>query len=76
MSLLLVDGRPQLRDRLQQLGDHLLEDDGITDIHGSIATYSYAPVSTVPEPAPAGLLACALAILAAAARSSRSRNRL
>src|SRR3954453_14005921 len=52
----------------------LLEDDGVTDIHGSIDTYSYAPATTVPEPAPAGLLACALAILAAGARKSRTRK--
>jgi len=43
----------------------LLEDDGLTDIHGSIATYSYAPATTVPEPAAAGPFACGLAILAA-----------
>ena len=29
VSLLLLDGRPQLSDRCEQLGDHLLEDTGI-----------------------------------------------
>jgi hypothetical protein len=39
----------------------LLEDDGVTDIHGSITSYS-----SVPEPSPAILLGCALAALAVA----------
>lgn len=34
----------------------LLEDDGITDIHGSIGTYSYAPPSAVPEPSELAML--------------------
>jgi hypothetical protein len=43
----------------------LLEDDGVTDIHGSITDYSYTSSSAVPEPcafilAAAGLLAVAL----------------
>lgn len=43
----------------------LLEDDGITDIQGSITAYSYTgPVSTVPEPSAAVLLAFAMAALA------------
>ncbi len=28
----------------------LLEDDGVTDIHGSVTTYSYAPPAGAPEP--------------------------
>jgi hypothetical protein len=28
----------------------LLEDDGVTDIHGSVTTYSYTGVTAVPEP--------------------------
>ena len=36
VSLLLVDGCPQLRDRLQQFGDHLLEDDRIVGQVGRI----------------------------------------
>ena len=51
----------------------LLEDDGITDIHGSIATYSYAgPVSAIPKPSPAVLLGGVLAALAAASRIQRN----
>ena len=47
----------------------LLEDDGITDIQGTITTYSYTgPASTVPEPSLAGFLGCALAGLIAANR--------
>jgi hypothetical protein len=42
----------------------LLEDDGLTDIHGVITNYSYTPASPVPEPsmsmfAPVGLIALA-----------------
>ena len=40
----------------------LLEDDGITDIHGTITSYSYTGrVSAVPEPSFAVLLGCILA---------------
>jgi len=28
----------------------LLEDDGVTDIHGTVTSYSYAPANAVPEP--------------------------
>src|SRR6266567_3282382 len=40
----------------------LLEDDGITDIHGTISSYSYTGhVSAVPEPSTGVLLGCLLA---------------
>jgi hypothetical protein len=43
----------------------LLEDDGVTDIHGSVNTYSYANASEVPEPGSLALLGSGLvAILA------------
>jgi len=45
----------------------LLEDDGVTDIHGSITTYS-GPASAVPEPSPTAVLACLSAGLAAVRR--------
>lgn len=31
----------------------LLEDDGVTDIHGTVTSYSYGPLNVVPEPSPA-----------------------
>ena len=44
----------------------LLEDDGTTDIHGSITSYSYTgSASAVPEPTSAILLGCGLIALAA-----------
>src|SRR5260370_1398717 len=47
----------------------LLEDDGTTDIQGSITSYSYnGPTSAVPEPSATVLLGCALAALVAANR--------
>jgi hypothetical protein len=45
----------------------LLEDDGVTDIQGSINTYN-GPASTVPEPSPGVLVGCVLTALAAANR--------
>ena len=53
----------------------LLEDDSTTDIQGSITTYSYARVTAVPEPAPAGPLALVLASLAAVAMKSSRLSR-
>jgi hypothetical protein len=48
----------------------LLEDDGTTDIQGTITRYSNTgPVSTVPEPSLAVLLGCFLAGLVAANRA-------
>ena len=45
----------------------LLEDDGTTDIHGTISSYSYTgTVSAVPEPSLTVLLDCLLAGLVAA----------
>jgi len=47
----------------------LLEDDGLTDIHGTITSYSYTgPASAVPEPSLVGVLVCFLAVLVAANR--------
>ena len=43
----------------------LLEDDGATDIHGSITSYSYTSAETaVPEPSSMVLLGCTLAVVA------------
>ena len=43
----------------------LLEDDGVTDIHGTVATYSYTPaqVTGVPEPGSLVLLGFGLLVL-------------
>jgi hypothetical protein len=50
----------------------LLEDDGVTDIHGSITAYSYSgPTSSIPEPSSAIFLGCVLAALVAANRVGR-----
>lgn len=47
----------------------LLEDDGLTDIHGSVAKYSYTgPAGAVPEPGSAWLLGLSLAGAAAVRR--------
>jgi hypothetical protein len=40
----------------------LLEDDGITDIQGTITTYSNTSANAVPEPSSLSLLCCALAL--------------
>lgn len=54
----------------------LLEDDGVTDIHGSITTYSgpATAVTPVPEPGTMSLLGGAIAVLTAATRRSRRRR--
>ena len=50
----------------------LLEDDGATDIQGTITSYSYASgVNAVPEPGSIWLLGCALAIWKGAQRVLR-----
>jgi hypothetical protein len=56
----------------------LLEDDGVTDIHGSLTNYSYSPpgtVSAVPEPSSIILLASLVTIAIVQARR-RARNLL
>lgn len=54
----------------------LLEDDGTTDIHGSITGYSYTgAASTVPEPSTLVLLGGALAALALAKSKLRSESK-
>ena len=51
----------------------LLEDDGITDIHGTITSYSYTGgVSAVPEPSFTVLLSCLLAGLVAAKHARKA----
>jgi hypothetical protein len=42
----------------------LLEDDGVTDIHGNITSYSYTSQSPVPEPSYLALLGLMLAVVA------------
>src|SRR4029077_19656355 len=48
----------------------LLEDDGVTDIHGSVTSYSYTPtpVTATPEPGTFALFASGLMGLAALRR--------
>jgi hypothetical protein len=41
----------------------LLEDDGITDIQGTITTYSNTSANAAPEPSSLSLLCCALAVV-------------
>ena len=54
----------------------LLEDDGTTDIQGSITTYSGpASASAVPEPSSLALLACFLAALIAVNRRQIKREK-
>ena len=53
----------------------LLEDDGMTDIHGSITSYSYTgSASVVPEPASLAMLGGGLAVRLAAKRSISKRR--
>lgn len=49
----------------------LLEDDGVTDIHGSIANYSYTSVDPVPEPLSAELLGICLIAAGLIGRKNR-----
>ena len=53
----------------------LLEDDGTTDIQGSITHYSYTnPAASAPEPSALALLGCGLALLSAGCRKRLHRN--
>ena len=55
----------------------LLEDDGITDIHGSITNYSYTPaVTPAPEPSSLVFLAAGLALLGVKSRLRTRKLRL
>lgn len=52
----------------------LLEDDGVTDIHGSIAQYSYTPPAGTPEPATFCEFGTALAVVFARLRRRTVRR--
>jgi hypothetical protein len=52
----------------------LLEDDGVTDIHGSINAYSYTSPSAVPEPSSIVLMSCGLAALGLAQQRNGKRR--
>ena len=52
----------------------LLEDDGVTDIHGTISSYSYTGSSPVPEPTSLLLFTGGLAFVGLAARNYRPRR--
>jgi len=55
----------------------LLEDDGITDLHGSISTYSFTgSVTEAPEPSSAVCIACALAALLLVRKAITLRRRI
>ena len=58
----------------------LLEDDGVTDIHGSATSYSYTPggTSSVPEPSSVILIGSGLLALVVSLKQARQRfnNRL
>ena len=54
----------------------LLEDDGVTDIHGSITSYSHSPVSPTPEPSAAiPLGCCAFAAIFVIRESRKAKSR-
>lgn len=48
---------------------NLLEDDGVTDIQGSVARYSYVEASSIPEPSSLVLVMCG--VLAVMAKKSK-----
>ena len=51
----------------------LLEDDGTTDIQGSITTYSYTSANAVPEPSSFRLVLCLAVVFAAAGTLMRRK---
>jgi hypothetical protein len=53
----------------------LLEDDGTTDIHGSIDRFSYtgATIGSVPEPSAMAALSCALAVFGLIGKNRRRK---
>jgi hypothetical protein len=53
----------------------LLEDDGVTDLHGSISSYSYTSASDVPEPLSTVLVGCGLAAMGLVRSKSNWRTR-
>lgn len=53
----------------------LLEDDGVTDIHGIVTGYSYTPVGEVPEPLSVTLLGTCLIAAGCIARSKKRAHK-
>jgi hypothetical protein len=53
----------------------LLEDDGVTDIHGSITDYSYTSVSPVPEPSAFAIAVSGLLVMALGFVKGRKTSR-
>jgi len=53
----------------------LLEDDGTTDIHGSIDQYSYRGASAVPEPSQFAYVGCVVAAIGFIRKQNRRRNK-
>lgn len=54
----------------------LLEDDGVTDIQATVTSYSYGPLSVVPEPSAAAMLVFGLAAIVLKAGIRRYHSRL
>ena len=67
------NGTPKAIPGIQPL--ELLEDDGATDIHASVASYSYTPLSPVPEPSGAVTLALGFIAIFTRVGIQRYQNR-